>query len=520
MTNPLVWLFVKPMRRMAWRVIWLLNSKSVSLERVRILPRGVTGSVSLALALLAATFSFGCQGKEGCLPPDKLFPSSQPSLPQTGVSQKLTEQVFIDGSLSMEGFVTPKAVTAYQQFIQDLQTSFVAAWPESDVKFYKFGEIVKPVPPERGYTEVNSPGFYRDPEVYKKTHVEKVFAAIEPNALAVIVTDLFQTNADVAELVKSLSHRALESGSTVEVIAMRSEFAGTIYDWGQRSLKFRYQTRAEQKSGWRPFYALIVGRQPDVTRYLATLKRSSSPVGTGAKVLVLSRDIVSEPIGWQNARIVDLEHAVMTTSLLRGESTNSAGTFLLRNYKDATIDAILPYGVIEYAPALDLPAAVLTVSAKRCRATDTESSQAAPTTGAAAGSVGDERLVTSIRVSPLAAVSEDSKLSGGVDPGEQKHITDWLKKNPGQKAALLQVALDENPLGAPGTYAFKLEYRLGQGGYALPSWCKEWSAAPEAAPDGSKTFNLDTFLSGLQEALVSLHPPVIGQIYLYFDKPN
>jgi hypothetical protein len=118
----------------------------------------------------------------------------------------------------MQGFVNTAGTSRYISFIQDLQPSFVVAWPTSTVQFYQFSAIVRPVSAAKGYLAATEPSFYADPEVNRETHIDTAFRTLNPESLSIVVTDLFQTNADVAAMVDTLSHKLANSDLAFAIV--------------------------------------------------------------------------------------------------------------------------------------------------------------------------------------------------------------------------------------------------------------------------------------------------------------
>jgi hypothetical protein len=189
------------------------------------------------------------------------------------VSDTLSVDVFLDGTLSMKGFTVPGVTSRYVQTIQLLERAAQKGWDKGSVIFYKFGSRIDPIA-GRAYLEAAKPSFYSSPREFQKTYIEKVIDFPRgyvppaggiitgdnlPNGdnLKVIVTDLFQDSADVALLTKSLKENYLAKNLAVGVLGIKSEFAGKVYDVGPVNYTFDYAS-GDSPEKFRPFYVLIL----------------------------------------------------------------------------------------------------------------------------------------------------------------------------------------------------------------------------------------------------------------------
>lgn len=78
------------------------------------------------------------------------LPPRDPSDTLEPVSKKLIARIYIDSTVSMEGFVAPGSSTNYAQILQPLESAVISGWPNGKVEFYQFGTEVLPVQ-GRGY---------------------------------------------------------------------------------------------------------------------------------------------------------------------------------------------------------------------------------------------------------------------------------------------------------------------------------------------------------------------------------
>ena len=391
------------------------------------------------------------------------------------LSTKLSAQILVDASLSMQGFVNTATSSRYSAFIEDLQRSFVVAWPDasvSRVQFYQFGAIVKPVAESKGYLAATERSFYTDPEVYRETHIDAAFRTLNPNSLSIVVTDLFQTKADEAAMVETLSQKLVNSDLAFAVLAMRSEFKGRIYDVGPRGLNFLYSSTNGRPGTYRPFYALILGRLPDVLHYLSEMERLHDPSDDQFHVLVLTAHVMAKPLTFSNSRTTTLRGAIETFRFL-GFTSEDVQALETRADKPLQLTSAIKFEEVQFGPPIAVEDSTIETRAVYC-------SRDKPADSATA----NEAIVASIKSS---------------EP----------------QTAALTVEIDPRKLEPPGVYAFELRLTLPPESAILPLWCRAWDMSDSNLSDGSKTYNLQPFLSDLWTAVLIAKKPEIGRFYLY-----
>ena len=435
------------------------------------------GSFARVLAVsLCLITSWSCrQHQSGLCPSPQTMLNEAPSVEgSNAVSTKLSAQILVDASLSMQGFVNTATSSRYSTFIQDLQRSFVVAWPNasvSRVQFYQFGAVVKPVPESKGYLAATERSFYTDPEVYRETHIDAAFRTLNPNSLSIVVTDLFQTKGDESAMVETLSQKLVNSDLAFAVIAMRSEFKGRIYDVGPRGLNFLYSSTNGRPNTYRPFYALILGRLPDVLHYLSEMERLHDPSDDQFNVLVLTAHVMAKPLTFSNGRITALKGAIETFRFL-GFTSEDVQAFEMRAARPLQLTSTIKFEEVQFGPPISLEDSNFETRAVYWHDKPTDSATA------------NEAIVASIK---------------GSDP----------------QTAALTVEIDPRKLAPPGVYAFELRLSLPPESAKLPLWCHAWDMSDSKLSDGTKTYNLQPFLSDLWTAVLIAKKPEIGRFYLY-----
>ena len=234
-------------------------------------------------------------------------PEPLPDLPP--VSDRLVARIYFDATLSMQGFVVPGS-THYTRICPYLESVIVSGWRDEKVSFFRFGERVEPID-RSTYLQAGYESFYEEEDIFGKTYIEKVIqneaqlvsndigtsstpedtTEIEANdtsqeadetdntegQLAVIVTDLFQDDSDITQLIGHLKEKYIREGHDVGLFGLRSQFDGTVYDIGsgeESSLRYR---------GPRPFYLLVLGKHADIAHYFDRLMANEF---TDAKTII------------------------------------------------------------------------------------------------------------------------------------------------------------------------------------------------------------------------------------------
>lgn len=392
-------------------------------------------------------------------------------------SSSLSAQVFIDSSGSMRGFVAANPRTQYVRFLQTLELTFVTGWSNSAVVCYQFGKTPRRVTRRPCYEAASKPRFYIDQE----TRIDHAFETVTPNTLTIVITDLFQSDSDVGALIRVLRDQAIRRGMSIGIIGARSEFDGTVSEVGAENRHFRYRSTPGREETYRPFYAVIAGRRPDVQRYLEQFRLGYPQSAAGCHAIVLSPQKGVHVLDVQSFKLSDVRGAVRMLTFLAGCSNDKA--FALRDRSIAlSMVARGTYKSSGDAPAPDIGKATTIVEASKCSGDQVERS-----------SVADQALEATLERS-------------------------------GDGQAALRLSVEPRKLPGAGIYVFRLRWVAGPDAYTLPDWCDQWemdlSRLPqwEAHPgtfDGSKTQNIREFVSGLWTSLVRDTAPELGSFELY-----
>jgi hypothetical protein len=403
----------------------------------------------------------------------------------------LKVDIFFDATLSMKGFVSTQASSSYQQTVPLLERGVIEGWNGGQATFYKFGDIIAPLP-GRDYLDAVRPAFYGDSKYNRKTLIEQVIDQAKPDHLTVIVTDLFQNNADVNQLSDKLKKKFIANKLAVGVYAIRSQYNGTVYDVGPDGYSFNYVSGDKPDTN-RPFYLLAFGSHADIQHYFDVLGGSGLSVFPEKHVLIFSRHLTERPTSFAGAKLktADRISEISSSNLLSHEYTGDrVKAFKInKGVANAKFSLEVPYT----SPLANVMThgGELTSEITAWKGEETGSKELAPVENPQA----QKALSVAARLLPEQSPFDKLELEAEVKAGELRDA---------------------------GIYRYRVVLRPS--GYALPGWIKQWNMRDEEIRlwhqrpqnfNGAKTYNLENFLGTLQGAVLSTEPPEVGDIYFY-----
>ena len=188
-----------------------------------------------------------------------------------GEQYKKTDQInvdiYIDATTSMEGFAVNTS-SMYSQFLDQLEASGISAWKNADIKFFKFGQIIKPVDRAQFLSAKNNLVFYRDPEVKRETYIDSVVKHTNAKSLSILITDLFQTEGDVNTMVEKIKEKCFANNIAVGMLGITTDFNGKVFDVPGKPPYSLVTTN-------RPFYAILFGNNNNLDAFLDALETKS-----------------------------------------------------------------------------------------------------------------------------------------------------------------------------------------------------------------------------------------------------
>ena len=224
------------------------------------------------LIICAALLIVGCGNQIQSAPP---LPPSKPQV------QNFDTDIYFDATVSMKGFTSLAAGNVYLT-LPDLLGDLCSA--SGNVQFFSFGAEIHPLD-GRNYRR------FATPEVYNEaiTSVANVIDRADLNHLTIIITDLFENDADWSNVSQKIRDKFFANHLSAAVIGIKNSFYGEIYDVGLNAAHFNYNS-SDNPEKFRPFYLLIMGNDDAVKNFIRAFnQRQTLPNETG--YLLLSENL-------------------------------------------------------------------------------------------------------------------------------------------------------------------------------------------------------------------------------------
>jgi hypothetical protein len=419
--------------------------------------------------LVLIPLASACQPQQAAAPAAWQLDESGVAGPREGEAQSVAVDLYLDGTASMAGYVADGS-GRYGEFVKALESSVRTGWRSSDLRFFKFGTAVRPLPREEVFPAAFTPGFFSERGIFEKTHIDSVVDRTSRDRLSVVVTDLFQDEGDVNELVMHIKERGFSRGVEVALLGVRSPFDGQVFDAGVTP--YRYRSVAGQPATYRPFYALVFGDRANLRRLYETLSPAIEP-----RYFTLISPYVLRA---SRVRVERAPPARGKPPPLNGLGEGAAGEFsfqFVRGESRGALDARVAFERDPSAPDFAVERVRLTAQRKR---------------------LGPRGAWVD------SAATDDLAL-------------ETLRRRGDTLTARLRADLSRLP---PGTYAYRVTLDAGGiGGMSTPEWVRELSTlrpGPEA--DANKTLNLEKFVADMIQASGTVNPPKLASFVLTFRK--
>lgn len=429
-------------------------------------------------------FSTASCSKRPNVPAPKLDTDNIPG----SISGQLTAYVYIDSTVSMEGYVRPGSATNYIQTLQAIESAINTGWKTSQIHFFKFGTKILPLK-NREHLKAVKTEFYQTKEAKLKTYIEKVVNdpnTCTDNSLTVIVTDLFQDDADVALLTDALKEKCIKKNYAIGILGIRSQYDGTVYDVGIQSYFFPYRSNDANPETFRPFYLLILGKHADVANYFDQLKPRLLFISKDTFV-IFSRYIVNPLASFEGGSIDESQGLQEVTNIISTNLQDSrVKQFTIRKDSDVGFAATLKYNQLPYTIPFDT---------KQLKAD-----------------------VIAEQYEPTAEFKESSE-------AHQSFKIECI--NCLNNKFTLKLNLVPTTLPGNGIYRYGIIVRPSRDAYNVSHWWNDWDMDLSRIDkwrrnpktfEGSKTLNLKPFMNNLWQANFLAHQPKIARIYCYFKK--
>ena len=431
-----------------------------------------------------------------------------PVLEHSATAQPKAVDWYVDATASMQGFVRSDRDTTFAYFTKVLEERLHSMFPASQVTFglHRFGLVSESF---SNVKECWRPGFYAAAKGYEDTDLSVVAKEMQPGHIVVILTDLFQSDSHIEPFRTEMVKRGLGKDFQFALVGFRAEFAGKIYDVPPAKSTVPYK-------GLRPAYALIFGPAPQLRDLLDALLNESGDLGTGVFATLISSTIGTPAVPFHDLKLSatggNFFHMAgfdPDDGLVAGGPQPFAKELRLsRSAQEPSIVfqtfvLLRPYEVAPPLPSLSL--------AHTLRMCSTESP----------GML--DRLWPS---STKASTSTDP--CPPADPAfdilyEDSHVG---VTSPAPDKIALSVKLDMGKRGdavravkarSSKLYILHLTVASSQRTGSRPEWISRFTEDGRQKFDGSKTPDLATFVSSMQESVNAVAAPTILDSYLYID---
>ena len=376
--------------------------------------------------------------------------------------------IIVDATPSMRGY---SRGSRYRNFVtQSLANASIGG---EEVRYH---QLTTALP--GGIQSVDEKMRAAQPAFYARgnTELSTALDSLEQSGLTVLVTDLFQSSADMNAVSQAITRRAFDRGLAVGVIASRFQFDGRVYDVGPAGRAFEF-------SGQRPLYGLVFGLPGVVSDYFENLREFVEP--EKYHFLLFSSYVAEQP------GRVQIRNSDPIRNLVRVKpeadtplpSTQTLSLQIRDNNTSARLGAQLDLDVLPDVQPL-LSSKSLDAKVTKVWKRDTQSG------------------------SYVGQFKERSRVEGALDIRAVQNDSSRLR---------LQVRPEDL---RRGFYAFNVTVNVRE--WEFPQWVSDWNLPPSEfqaeTPDGSKTANLHSFLRNLGSDLTNTGRPRVAALQVYVEK--
>lgn len=370
--------------------------------------------------------------------------------------------IYFDATVSMRGFTTVAAGNVYRtlpDILNDAGNSMGA------VKFFSFGENVTALD-GRDYRKFSSP----EPYTEIITAVHNVVDKADAEHLSIIVTDLFESDADWSNISKKIRDKFFANHLALGIVGIKNSFSGEIFDVGLNAAKFHYDSQDSSRR-YRPFYLLIMGREAAVKNFMRKFsERQTLPNETECLLLSENLSEATDDLTLQTQENFFADNKLNLPDNLRefgiDDLHDDAALTMQFNYQP-TLGA-LPISFFELKPEVK-----------------------------------------------FFALTGDNWQSLPADNTE--FILTPLEENLFE----VRLKLQSEKLRDGQINFVHAEFAPSESGYLLPDWIGAWNMpnvdADPRSFDGSKTANLIQIVSSLKDAIYSATRPAFVKLNLIVD---
>ncbi len=381
----------------------------------------------------------------------------------------INAEVYLDATTSMSGFAKQQT-SVYIQFISELEAAVNSGTRNSKLDYFKFGTRVKQI--SRNEAVFQNPDFYKEKGIFERTCIDSVLVKADSTKSMIIMTDLFQSEGDINQVVGDFKKSCFAKGLDVGILMVHSDFDGIVYD--AKVPPYAYKSTENDISTYRPFYVIFVGKASDFNHIINSLK------STAVKNVIFDSNIMLLPNKIVSGYAVSLEKKKGSTRFVfrKYPGKNSFKNIFLADYNKGEPSEQLMVNIevkpVVYLPPLDLSNIHVSI----------------------------DRLEESIKNGSQTSVSEDFEMINGEHDGNKVSFSLAYKPQQDTKNAQYRMRFSVSPLS----------------GFSVPqAFIDNSSVNPNANSDANKTLNLEKFMTDLIRSYASLNSVNIAKSYLYLN---
>lgn len=417
------------------------------------------------LVLLLALSAAGCGEEEESV---AVIPALPNVSMQADADKPVTVDVYWDATYSMQGYTTIPQDNMYQALPDNLEDIGTAL---GEVNFFRFGENIQPLE-GRQHRQFMDSGFYT--EVI--TAVNKVVENADSSHLTVIVTDLFESDADWSNVAKQMKAKYFANHQSLAVIGVKNPFKGDIFDVGYGGGGKIYYDSGNDGTKYRPFYILVMGDDADVRSFIAKSKERFGARDNVKYLLFSDKLVASVPY------LKDMDMSG-TSNLFQNDTLNITNNHILEMGVDDPDEEAELVATFAFTPYDD---------------------------------------VCGVDVNKLKPVVKAYHLQDGQwTEAETKDVFD-VELEPSDDGAGFKWSIEFAPrklLTEDSPTLLEAFVTPGRDGLQLPGWVQEWNVSSQdifasGQFDGTKTVNFVSLISSLRDNSVAQSIPSIANAFV------
>jgi hypothetical protein len=401
-------------------------------------------------------------------------------------SEEVIADVFFDASFSMSGFVN-QANSLYIRAIQILERSLISAWPKnSTYNYYKFGSDISQIK-RNEFLKAIQPSFYWDRKFRNETRIEKVVEKAKVENLTIIITDLFQNDADVNLLISKLNDKFLKKDMSLGVLGVKSEFVGKVCDVSLQGLHFDYSTENLKPKEFRPFYVLMLGSYSDIKHFFENLKINGLSTFPEKNFIIFSPYLVERLASFEDSTLSETSKIVEVSNIITPvETRQHVKQFVVKaSYKRSYFKSGITMRLLPYSIKFNSQKLFAKILAFQYHGNSF---------------VDCRKALKAFKIEHFVLSNSNLEFETEIFPAN----------------------FPEN-----GAYCFRVEVQPEQDAYSLPDWITGWDMDQNRINrwknnpgkfKGNTTLNLKIFLNNIWQIIYQKNKPKITKLYCYIKK--